>query len=158
MPIIEKYSAQRAQQVSGLSVKPEQAIFAIDNVSGLIAKLAAHEHPHLVIVEDQVVGFFILDLAYSASYDFCPPDSLGIRSLLIDQHSQGKGIAKKVLLQLPNYIEKVYPFFRALYLTVNCRNKAAYQCYAQCGFQDTGDLYRGGPAGPQHIMNYKMLV
>lgn len=57
-----------------------------------------------------------------------------------------------MLRALPSYLNESYPERSAVYLTVNCRNVAAYQCYLKAGFQDTGNLYHGGPAGPQHIM------
>lgn len=37
-------------------------------------------------------------------------------------------------------------------LTVNARNPAARAVYLAGGFADTGELYLGGPAGPQHVM------
>ncbi|MFW1170057.1 GNAT family N-acetyltransferase, partial [Vibrio parahaemolyticus] len=32
----------------------------------------------------------------------------------------------------------------------------AYNCYCKCGFEDTGELYLGGPVGPQHVMQRKV--
>lgn len=154
---IEQYQQHYAEQVAQLSVKPEQSEFTIDNVAQVITRLQAHEHPHLIMFDEQVVGFFILDTDYGQHYDFCPPQSIGIRSLLIDQRFQGQGIAKKALLSLPsylslNYLSTSYSEKVSAYLTVNCRNTAAYQCYLKSGFEDTQNLYHGGPVGPQHIL------
>lgn len=154
---IEKYSDKWKSQIGFLSVKQEQAQFTVSNVNDFVPTLQQHEHPFLVIENDKVVGFFLLDLSYSETYNFGNRKALGIRSLLIDQRSQGKGIATQAIKLLPDYVRSNYPDFQVLQLTVNCRNKAAYQCYSKCGFEDTGKLYLGGPAGPQHIMQREIV-
>ncbi|GAB6261782.1 hypothetical protein PSSHI_20250 [Photobacterium sp. R1] len=94
---------------------------------------------------------FILDTDYAETYRFCPEGALGVRSLLIDQTFQGQGITSQGISALPAYVSIHYPDVQALYLTMNCRNMPAYPCYLKPGFRDTGELYHGGPAGPQHI-------
>lgn len=152
MLIIEKYNKSREAEIEKLRVKPEQVQFTVDRLGEFILSLKEDEYPHLIIENDQVVGFFVLDLSYSGAYSFSGPKALGVRALLIDQNHQGLGIASKALNFLPSYVASNYPDFDRLQLTVNCRNKAAYNCYLKCGFEDTGDLYFGGPVGPQHIM------
>ncbi|WP_218313670.1 GNAT family N-acetyltransferase [Halomonas sp. 18071143] len=152
MLIIEKYNKSRDAEVEKLRVKPEQAQFTVDRLGEFILSLKEDEHPHVIMENDQVVGFFVLDLSYSDTYSFSDPKALGVRALLIDQNHQGLGIASKTLNLLPSYVASNYPDFERLQLTVNCRNKAAYNCYLKCGFEDTGSLYLGGPVGPQHIM------
>ncbi|MFT2110099.1 GNAT family N-acetyltransferase [Marinomonas sp. 2405UD68-3] len=156
MITIEKYSVRKLAEVSGLHVKPDQVEFAIGNVGETLCKLKPYEHPYLVVLSHQVVGFFILDTEYARHYDFCPPKGLGIRSLFIDHRFQGQGIASRALLKLPSYMKAAYPDAESLYLTVNCRNKVAYHCYEKCGFQKTDDLYLDGPAGPQYIMTHSL--
>lgn len=150
---IVKYDTSRKDEACALSVKPEQAEFTVGRVSEALNALEEHEHPHLVVSDNQVVGFFILDTGYPQSYEFCPRGSLGVRALLIDQRFQGRGLAVQAITALPDYVARHYPGIHTLYLTVNCRNTPAYHCYLKAGFKDTGDLYHGGPVGPQHIMN-----
>ncbi|MBW3694988.1 GNAT family N-acetyltransferase [Vibrio sp. T187] len=152
MLVIEKYSVARESEAAGLSVKPEQAQFTVNDVGQYVAQLSEQEHPHLIIFNQQVVGFFLLDLGYASKYDFCSEGTIGIRGLLVDQRFQGKGIAKQFIAKLPSYVQHYYPHCDLLQLTVNCRNKAAFDCYLKGGFEDTGELYLGGPVGPQHIM------
>ncbi|WP_217516109.1 GNAT family N-acetyltransferase [Vibrio metschnikovii] len=152
MLIIEKYNKSRDAEVEKLRVKPEQVQFTVDKLGEFILSLKEDEHPHLIIENDQVVGFFVLDLSYSDAYSFSDPKALGVRALLIDHNHQGLGVASRAMNLLPSYVASTYPEFERLQLTVNCRNKAAYNCYLKCGFEDTGNLYLGGPAGPQHIM------
>ncbi|GAM64435.1 histone acetyltransferase HPA2 [Vibrio ishigakensis] len=54
--------------------------------------------------------------------------------------------------QLPRFLQETYSDYHAVYLTVNCKNPAAFQCYLKAGFVDTEELYLGGDAGPQHVM------
>ncbi len=37
-------------------------------------------------------------------------------------------------------------------LTVNVRNQVARRLYLRHGFSDSGQLYLGGNAGPQHVL------
>ncbi|MBL4831059.1 MAG: GNAT family N-acetyltransferase [Aliivibrio sp.] len=154
MITIEKYSDSRKVQTHQLSVTTEQSQFTVSNIAEFLGCLASHEHPQLILSDDQVVGFFILDTQYNNHYDFCPSEAIGIRGLLIDQRFQGQGFAVQAILAMPAYISKKYSTFSSIYLTVNCRNEPAYNCYLKCGFKDSGHLYYGGAAGPQHIMSY----
>ncbi len=156
MVTIEPYSDSRQVQTQHLSVKAEQNQFTVSNVAEKLHSLASHEHPQLIISNDQVVGFFLLDTRYSESYHFCSSDAIGVRALLIDQRFQGQGFAVQAILAMPAYVSKHYPAFNSMYLTVNCRNKPAYKCYLKCGFKESTELYHGGPVGPQHIMSHSL--
>ncbi|OAN11589.1 acetyltransferase [Photobacterium jeanii] len=146
------YTSQRAKQAHALAVKTDQEEFTIGNVEEFIATLSETEHPQLILINNQVVGFFLLDVDYSARYPFSDTSAIGVRALLIDEHYQGHGIAKRAINALPDYIKMHYPQFLSIQLTVNCRNSIAYDCYLKSGFNDTGRLYLGGPVGPQRIM------
>ncbi|MGU3192760.1 GNAT family N-acetyltransferase, partial [Vibrio cholerae] len=87
---------------------------------------------------------------------FCPSDGLGLRFFVIDKSQQGKGLGTKAVKALFDYLKKSYPSFKSVYLTVNCQNQAARTCYLKGGFEDNGERYLGGPAGPQHIMRGKI--
>jgi len=150
--MIEKYSFKREDEARLLSVRDDQEEFTVSNVPQVVADLAPEEHPHLIIHDHKTVGFFILDLGYSKKFQFGDVKAIGVRALLLDHRYQGKGIAKQALSSLAGYVRAEYPQFEAMQLTVNCRNIPAYQCYLKCGFDDTGELYHGGPVGPQHIM------
>lgn len=152
MITIEKYTPCRQAQTIELKVLEDQAQFTVENIGKRLESLKPTELPHLILEDDRVVGFFLFDAAYSEGYDFCPHRSIGVRSLLVDHRHQGKGIAKRAISQFANYAKLHFPSFDFLYLTVNCRNVPAYQCYLKAGFEDTNELYHGGPVGPQYIM------
>ncbi len=152
MITIEKYTPTRHEQVCQLSVYDEQSQFTVGDIGEMIKSVETTELPHLIVADNKVVGFFLFDTGYSNKYDFCPQHSLGVRALLVDRRYQGQGIAKQAIRQFPHFARCHFPTFQALYLTVNCRNQAAYHCYLKAGFEDTNELYLGGPVGPQHIM------
>ena len=76
--------------------------------------------------------------------------------MLVARDCQGQGYAKTILNQLPDTLNKSFPDIRQLNLTVNFRNHVARALYKKCGFEDTGDVYWDGPAGPQHILTKKL--
>ncbi|SKA68927.1 GNAT family N-acetyltransferase [Enterovibrio nigricans] len=156
MVSIEKYSKAREPAADALRVHPDQIVFTASNIIELVANLSVEEHPYLIIEDQTVVGFFILDLDYSTRVDFTDSFTLGVRALLVDLRYQGRGIATKAIRLLSAYVQEYYPQFDNVQLTVNCRNKAAYDCYLKCGFEDTGTLYLGGPVGPQHVMKFQL--
>lgn len=101
-----------------------------------------------------VVGMFKLDRAYADAprHDFAQAGDLGLRGVLIDAAHQGKGLGRALLVALPGLVRSRYPQARRLVLTVNCRNTAAHRAYLAAGWQDDGQIYLGGDAGPQHIL------
>lgn len=111
---------------------------------------------YVIIVNGAVSGYFKIDKAYSVGKVDCKPKSIGLRGLALDSRLQGKGIGKLALQVLCLQLPKDYRQYNWLYLTVNCRNLPAYRCYLASGFEDTENLYLGGPVGPQYIMRAKL--
>lgn len=117
------------------------------------------DHEFYVINEGkELLGFFMLDKAYSKEYTFTEQHELGLRNVIIDQKHQGNGYAVNALKRLINYLYGSYPDYKYLGLTVNKKNQNAYRCYIKAGFKDTGQTYFGGPAGPQHIMRKRIML
>lgn len=140
---------------TALSVAPEQLEFT-GTVADALAGVGNARHPHGIWLDQSLVGFFIVDTRFDLEFDFCEAGSLGIRTFLIDNRRQGQGLGKVAVKALRPYLAEAYPASAAVWLTVNCRNQAAYRCYEQGGFADTGDLYLGGAAGPQHVMRQQL--
>lgn len=146
-PMNERY----LEQVLTLSIAEEQLPY-VGTIEEVLLNADSNVHPHLVIAQGNPVGIFLIDTTYCQQYDFAPKQALGFRAFLIDQNSQGKGYGSAVIAQLSDYLTQHYAAFRQVYLTVNCKNASAYRCYLNNGFIDSGELYLGGAAGPQHIM------
>ncbi|MGF1908382.1 GNAT family N-acetyltransferase [Vibrio kasasachensis] len=130
----------------------EEQIKYVGSMEEMLANIGATTHPHVLVFNDKVIGFFLLDLLYHCGYSFCPPDGIGLRAYFVDGHQQGQGYGTDGMRLLPNYIKHHYPERRSVYLTVNCLNTAAYRCYFKAGFVDTNELYHGGAAGPLRVM------
>ena len=74
-----------------------------------------------------------------------------LRAFLVDAAAQGRGVATRALAALPDFVAERLPGVRRVVLSVNVRNPVAIRTYARAGFADTGALYLGGTAGPQHV-------
>lgn len=148
---IQPLSKVHYAQLCELAVSDEQQQY-VGTMEGLLACVSMDVHPHVICVKDQVIGFFLIDTFYGIKYDFANDNAIGLRGFFIDQRYQGKGYAKATMGQFGAYLKNYYSHRESIYLTVNCRNPFAKQSYLSGGFIDTGELYLGGAAGPQHIM------
>lgn len=151
MVLLQSCSEPIPDEVRQLKVAPDQQDFVLP-IGSLIEQRLATEHFQLIHHQQQLVGFFLLDTGYHQQHAFAEPSDLGLRSFFIDQQAQGRGIASAALRQLPAYCQQHFPGFQRLVLTVNCRNQQAARLYQKHGFADSGQLYLGGSAGPQHIL------
>lgn len=149
--ILERLTRDQYELATSLSVAPEQLEFT-GTVADALAGIDGTRHPHGIWLDRSLVGFFIVDTQFDHEFDFCEAGSLGIRTFLIDGQRQGQGLGKAAARAVGPYLAEAYLASTAVWLTVNSRNLAAYRCYEQGGFTDTGDLYLGGAAGPQHVM------
>lgn len=134
-----------------LAVAPEQLEFT-GTIAEALDRLGDSRHPHGIWLDDLLVGFFIIDTDFAAEFEFCSEGALGIRTFLIDSRRQGQGLGKAAARALLPFLQVAYLQRASVWLTVNCRNRGAYHCYETAGFTDTGALYEGGAAGPQHVM------
>lgn len=106
--------------------------------------------PYVIVAPTgEPAGFFVLDAAPS------PADAdagITLRAFFVDERFQGRGIAAAALDALPKVIREHHPEVVRAVLTVNCRNESAREVYLRHGWVDTGALYLGGDAGPQHVL------
>jgi RimJ/RimL family protein N-acetyltransferase len=97
------------------------------------------------------VGFFVLHRGPAGELAPDPGDVL-MRAFLVDAAAQGRGIATRALAALPAFVAEHLPGARRVVLSVNTRNPVAVRTYRRAGFADSGALYHGGAAGPQHVL------
>lgn len=140
-----------------VTVAPDQIIY-----SGQPAEALDDPDPmidiHVILYGDQVAGMFRIDRAYHTHMAFADPDQPGLRTWLVDRHLQGRGIATDAAMQLKSYLRNHYPEARGIFLTVNLRNPHAREVYLRGGFNDTGDQYPHGDAGPQNILYMPLIT
>lgn len=152
---IERLIESHIAAIRKVSIEDEQLRFA-GTSEEFLQDSTDTVHLHVIKLDGLIVGFFKLDTAYSEHYPFCPPDGIGLRFFVIDKAQQGKGLGSRVVKALFGYLKMSYSGFNSVYLTVNCKNTVARACYLKGGFEDSGELYLGGLAGPQHIMRRKI--
>jgi RimJ/RimL family protein N-acetyltransferase len=155
MVTIKKAKLKDYAELMALEVTEQQQPFVSDFASLYEQRTPALEF-YVINKNTQVLGFFIIDIGYSKKYTFAGNQELGLRNLLIGKQFQGHGYGVQALTRLTDYVYGAYPDITSLCLTVNKKNTGAYRCYVKAGFVDSGELYYGGEAGPQHIMRKKI--
>lgn len=143
-----------AAAVRALQVAPEQLDYVGDTAFNLEqAQGDALSEAMAILADDCVIGFYRLDFAPNAvaGRGFGTP-SVGLRAFMIDRPRQGHGFGARATVALCADLHRRHPQRRLLVLTVNCRNVAAVAAYRKAGCVATGDLFRGGRAGPQYLM------
>lgn len=138
-------------RVSHLIVAPDQIRF-----SGTVHE--AFRTPedgvdfHAITTSQQIVGFFKIDRLYGAKITLANSGELGLRAFLIDLGSQGRGLGTQSVRAIAPYLRGKYPNAPALALTVNIVNPIARAAYLKGGFEDTGQIWPHGQAGPQNFL------
>ncbi|MFN3661248.1 GNAT family N-acetyltransferase [Yoonia sp.] len=139
------------EALRGISVTEEQV-----NFSGQPSEVIDLDDPlidiHVIHYGDQVAGMFRIDRGFHLHHRFAASTIYGLRTFLVDQRLQGRGIAKACCAALGNYLSGHYPAAEAIMLTVNLLNPRARKAYLAGGFIDTGAQYMDGGFGPQHIL------
>lgn len=139
------------ERVSNVTVAPEQLKFS-GSVKEAFAEAEDRVDFHGIFRAELAVGFFKIDRGYADRFPFPADGDLGLRAFMVDHALQGQGIATQAVRALPGYLAKHYPDAPAIWLTVNKVNPAALRAYLKGGFEDTGDEWPHGDAGPQHIL------
>jgi RimJ/RimL family protein N-acetyltransferase len=135
-----------------LAPRPDQERFAGRLADTLPAAEADPDREPVAILEgDEPVGFFVLHRGPAAGILAPEPRDVLLRAFLVDASAQGRGIATRALAGLPDFVATRLAGVRRIVLSVNVRNPVAIRTYSRAGFADTGALYHGGSAGPQHV-------
>ncbi|WP_422767993.1 GNAT family N-acetyltransferase [Photobacterium leiognathi subsp. mandapamensis] len=148
---IKPFTNRDENAVKRIILLKSQVRFA-SSAEDFIASATETMHLYVIYYHGEIIGFFKLDIAYSEQMKFCPINTLGLRTFVISQHYQGKGIGTAVIKRILHYTAVHYARYDAIYLTVNCKNPVAKYCYEKSGFQLTGDLFLEGDFGPQEVM------
>lgn len=146
--ILRRMTADDHALTAALVVGSEQLKF-VDPMPLTLETTALQRDNFVIEANGEIAGFFQVD---TRAPDFARLPLLELCQVVIDQRFQGRGLGKRFVARLPELLEREYPDAPGVVLTVNCRNKMAHRVYAASGFKDTGEIYAGGPSGPQHIM------
>lgn len=146
--------APHVAAIQRLRVAPGQSAF----IGDIAFNLADAQRDRLsdamaVLRAGQLIGFYRLDRApHAVTGRRLVRPHLGLRAFVIDRRHQGRGLGTRAIRACCADALRRYPQRRLMALTVNCDNTVARAAYARAGFRDTGELYPGGPAGPERLM------
>jgi predicted acetyltransferase len=155
MVSLRKMEEQDTGAVLQLEIKEEQTGY-VSPIEQILARVEPSRDYYLLEMDGNIVGFFIIDNAYTQKHAFAKPEDIGLLAYFVDAKHQGKGVGKAGVKALYPYLQDQYPNALSVVLTVNCKNLPAIKSYLQGGFEDTEQLYHGGGSGPQHIMRMRL--
>lgn len=114
-----------------------------------------HAKPITIILDNEPIGFFVLDYGEDKLEMTDNENSLLVRSLSINPKHQGKGYGKIAMNLVDRFIKENFPTIDELVLAVNFKNKAAYDLYLKVGYIDNGSQ-REWYNGSQHLLKKKL--
>ncbi|MEJ7747036.1 MAG: GNAT family N-acetyltransferase [Luteimonas sp.] len=143
-----------ADQVRALRVTPDQVKYVGNFAFNLEDALRDPSSEAIVVLaDDEAIGFYRLDFAPRAVIGrTLGAPSVGVRAFGIGRQFQGRGLGTRAALAMCADLQLRHPDRRLVVLAVNCSNRMAVSAYRNAGFIDTGQLFAGGSAGPQHVM------
>jgi len=146
-----------ATTVAHLELDPEQEEF-VDPPAVVFEKLrnspSSVEHAFLVVVREQVVGFFVL-CEKAALPAWAPPSAITLHNLRIGRSYQGNGYGKLATRLAAQWILESRPSISRIMVAVDVRNIAARQLCLSSGFQGTGAV-DCGRVSPHNILSIQL--
>jgi len=113
-------------------------------------------YPIVVLVQDAVAGFFILEeLPHQSDYGTYD-HALLFRAFSLDVSSRGNGLSKLVVDALIPFVRTHFTGIKMIVLTVNAENRTAIGLYKRMGYRDTVRTFIG-KKGKQYIFEKSMI-
>ncbi len=151
-----EYNEHYQKQLSDFHLPEQQLEFTSLPLEKIHNPSISSDTVHVMIIHEGVpVGYFALEQGKKLLKYTDQPHTRLLTSFSIDSRHQGKGLAKKGLTLLPDFIKDTLPDIKMVVLGVNKRNQAAINLYLKTGFIDENELYEG-PKGPQHVLRLKI--
>ncbi|MBU3572995.1 GNAT family N-acetyltransferase [Priestia aryabhattai] len=150
------YSEAYESSIHSYTLPEEQLIYTALPAEAIAkCKQKRDRTPVLILAENKLAGFFVLDAGAAVKEYTESSGALLIRSYSIHPDYQGKGVGKNSLKLLPSFINHHFPTKNEVVLGVNHKNTAAQHLYKRCGFVDT-DRHVFGSQGKQFV--YQMNI
>jgi GNAT superfamily N-acetyltransferase len=142
------------EAVLALAVHPAQVPFVGRTADSLADVAVCPGSEALALLDgDSVVGYVRIDRSAAALGDEpLARGAVALRSFLIESSRQGQGLGGAALEAIRAYVAARHPDRERILLTVNVGNTVAVRAYLRAGYRDSGRLYHGGSAGPQHVL------
>lgn len=149
IPYEEKYK----KTINTYDLPKEQAIYTSFPMEALEQIESEQELPILILLVNEVVGFFILDARTKENHYTNNRHAVIFKSFSIDKRFQGRKIGVQALNELPIYTKKMLKNKNEILLTVHHTNISAICLYKKCGFADNGIRY-SGKHGEELVFHY----
>ncbi|UQZ36643.1 GNAT family N-acetyltransferase [Paenibacillus sp. PK3_47] len=120
-----------------------------------ILNVSEGQYRIVILSEDLPVGFFLLHNTERVREYSNSPNAMLLTALSVDHKHQGKGYAKKAMVELKEFITMNFKYCDEIILAVNHKNIPAQNLYKNVGFIDTGRR-KAGEIGEQFIMQLKI--
>ena len=144
MLTLAKYESRFKSELENYPLSEEQLVFTGHPLELLArAEETPTYTPIVILDDDKVAGFFVLDTGEDRFNYTEEVDSILLRGYSIHPAFQGRGIAKASLRHLTEYVRNHYPQVNHIVLGVNEANKAAQALYFSMGFVDDGKRFYG---------------
>ena len=144
MLTLVKYETRFKSELENYPLSEEQLVFTGHPLELLArAEETPTYTPIIILDDDKVAGFFVLDTGEDRFINTEEVDSILLRGYSIHPAFQGRGIAKTSLKLLAEYFSNHYPQVNHIVLGVNEANKAAQALYFAMGFVDDGKRFYG---------------
>lgn len=151
---LEFYSDEHFEALNSYQLDEVQMQFTATVFENIIMR-KVHQHdqknPIIIFYSDFPVGFFVLDFSEEVKNYSDKSNTVLLRSLSINPNYQGKGIAKKAMHDLDNFMRFNFSEIQTIVLAVNSLNIHAFELYKKCKFQPTGKIVVGN-RGQQYVM------
>jgi len=155
---IKECSPSEFNEFSKITVFEEQADY-IPTIAELLNRFSdRHAEVYIHMAGARCNGQAAGIIVVTPTYETAEVKSAGsalcwVDTLAVDKQFQRRGVGKMLL---EHTLSAIHDRYDALCLTVNVRNESATGMYLKFGFQDSGELYLGGSAGPQHILIFPL--
>ncbi|NAW51925.1 GNAT family N-acetyltransferase [Elizabethkingia argentiflava] len=151
------YNPEHFYALTSYALTQDQARFTSEPADILDAsKEDAQDYLNFsILYHEKAVGFFSLDFSFHRFYKPRDKKVVILRSLSLNPYYQGKGIAKKALLQLSSFIKESFSPIQEIALGVHIKNTRAYDLYKKVGYQPLDEMFIG-ERGPLYIMVFKI--
>jgi RimJ/RimL family protein N-acetyltransferase len=150
------YQPEHDEILQTFNLSEEQKKFtALPNDALKLCKEDSNRHPVVIVAENTVVGFFVLHFGKNISSFTNNPNAILLRAFSVSPIFQGKGYAKRAMLQVPEFVSKHFKLVNEIVLAVNENNITAKQLYENTGYEDKG-IRREGRIGMQYILHHHL--
>ena len=95
------------------------------------------KYPILVLDQDTMVGFFILQTGNSVLNYVSNPNAILLKSHSVDKRYQKQGYGKASMEKLPKYLKERFSSINEIILLIDYDNISGQMMYLKSGFKDT---------------------